>query len=86
MAEEPEFWMVVCSELHRCVGPFPSPVEAMTVAENLTAQGGCVYVPVEMEFVGEVAMFETREEMEETFGRQGHKEKVEEVYHRGQYL
>lgn len=39
-------YVVVCTDLHRAVGPFLGKATATKVARAMTDEGGCVYLPV----------------------------------------
>jgi hypothetical protein len=47
-------WVVTCYEFHRAVGPFMVEAEALDMAKQLTAKGGCVYLPVPLELEAQV--------------------------------
>lgn len=82
------FWTVTCSELHHCIGPITSKSLATMVALVLTKKGepdGCVYVPVQMEFLGTAIEAESAEQLEE-FMKSGEKKKSKSPYIGGQYL
>jgi hypothetical protein len=41
-------YVVVCTDMHMAVGPFPTHAEAITAAITLTELGECSFQPVEL--------------------------------------
>lgn len=57
-ADELEFWVVVCTDLHLSIGPFSSPEVALRVAKRLSQAGQCVFIPIPFVLQGEVVEVE----------------------------
>ena len=48
MPNKAEQWCVVCTEFHVAAGPYETIGEAITMAERLTSDKECVFLPVPM--------------------------------------
>lgn len=51
-------YIIVCTQMHQAVGPYDNAEEALKVAEEMTEQDQCVYVPVPMTFRGKLMKLE----------------------------
>ena len=65
MAEIPDMYVVVCDGLHAAVGPYDLS-KAIEAAKKLSlvSMDGCHFLPVKLEFTGEVKMEEGKPEKE----------------------
>lgn len=80
-----KFFAVTCTELHNAIGPIAGEAIAVKVARMMTdSSGGCVYVPVPLNFTGVVVAEDEVEALQKA--KKPDTETIGEGGHFGQYL